>query len=147
MNNNTPQPSTPSQTGDSGRLCGCRVLVADPDASQQKLIGRILESEGARVRTVSDSAEVITILFANDDSDRDTDLVILNANLPSVGDVHAVRRLRDGGFRKPILAMAHQDVERGRADLLMAGYNDVIDKPISRESIVSRLQGFTKPPL
>lgn len=135
------QTSVRSDGAVSGRLSGCGILIVEADPAQRKLIHRFLESEGACIRTTSGSAEAVVLLFAHNARDEDTDIVLLNANLPDVRDVEAVGRLRDGGFRRTIIAMAWQKDAANRDALISAGYDEVIIKPIQREELVAILEG------
>ncbi|MCB9853306.1 MAG: response regulator transcription factor [Phycisphaerales bacterium] len=119
------------------RLDKCSILVAEGDPSQRKLIERFLAAEGARVTATSGSAEAVATLFGVDARDEDTDIVLLNANLPDIRDVDAIGRLRDGGFTRTIIAMAWKRDSENRAALINAGYDDVLLKPVSRDELIT----------
>lgn len=131
--------ATSGQPG-RGRLNGCGILVAEADAAQRKLVHRLLEKEGARITTVAGSAEAVVALFGHDARDEDTDIVLLNPNLPTVGDVNAVERLRDGGFARTIIAMAWSADSARQSAWLNAGFNDHIAKPIRRDALIDLIE-------
>lgn len=130
----------------SGRLARCGILVAEADEAQRKLVYRLLEIEGANVTCVPGSAEAIAYLFGHDARDEDTSIVLLNANLPDVRAINAVDRLRDGGFKQPIIAMAWDRDAEQHAGYIAAGYTDLIMKPIRRDELISKLATYVHRP-
>ncbi|HPF39534.1 MAG TPA: response regulator [Phycisphaerae bacterium] len=126
----------------AGRLARCGVLIAEADQAQAKLISRFLEAEGARVTMAPGSAEAVAMLFGREANDNDTDVVLMNANLPNVCDIDAVGRLRDGGFHRTIIAIAWKRDDQNRAALKNAGYNDVIIKPVCRDELITKVEFF-----
>jgi two-component system, sensor histidine kinase and response regulator len=124
---------------DADRLRGVRILFADTDESQRKLFVRILERQGAQVSAVPDGAHALAMLFAENARDDDTDLVILNANSPATLDIQAIKRLRDGGFRKPILAMGWPNETQCKTTFLEAGYDDFVSKNLPQEDLIATL--------
>lgn len=130
----------------AGRLASCGILVAEADDAQRKLLHRFLEAEGARVTTVTSGAEAIAYLFGREARDEDTDIVLLNANLPEVCEIEAVHRLRDGGFTRTIIAMAWSGAGGDRKAFADAGYTDLIRKPINRDELITKLEIYFKRP-
>jgi DNA-binding response OmpR family regulator len=115
-----------------------RVLVADDSETILLLLRTRLEMEGYEVSTAVDGQEVIETLAGIDD-DQKPDLILLDAMMPRMSGLDALRILRDEGSETPILIVsAHREEETlSRAEVL--GADGCIPKPIDFEDLLGRI--------
>jgi two-component system sensor histidine kinase/response regulator len=107
-----------------------RILVAEDNAVNQKLIERILQRDGHAV-TIAENGRVCCELHG-----RDTfDLVLMDMQMPEMSGLEAAARIRreEGrtGARTPIVALTANTSPEDRQACLHAGMDDMLAKPVS----------------
>ena len=72
------------------------------------------------------------------------DMILMDINMPEMDGCEATRRLRDGGYTRPILALTANamlaDVERCR----QAGCDEHLAKPIDRHRLLQTIAAYVK---
>jgi signal transduction histidine kinase/DNA-binding response OmpR family regulator len=121
----------PSPPEPSRRL---RILVAEDNPVNQKVVLRILEKMGHVPTIAANGREAISVLASHS-----FDLVFMDVQMPEMDGLAATKRIREGekqtGLHLPIIAMtAH--VMKGDQDLcVQAGMDGYISKPVSSKRI------------
>jgi signal transduction histidine kinase/CheY-like chemotaxis protein len=111
-------------------LRGMRVLVAEDNAVNQKLICRILDKLGADVTVVDNGEAAIARLFAES-----FEIVLMDCQMPVLDGYEATRRIRAGAAGStaksiPIVALTAHVLSGDRDRCLQAGMDDYLTKPI-----------------
>jgi PAS domain S-box-containing protein len=112
-----------------------RILLAEDNATNQKVALAILSKLGLRADAVGDGSEAVKALETIP-----YDLVLMDVRMPLMDGIEATQRIRDPrsavlDHDLPILAMT-ADVTRANLELCnRAGMNGFVPKPISIESI------------
>lgn len=75
-----------------------RLLVVDDDISVGKLLRAIFDGEGWEVVNATSGEECLTMV-----RDAPPDVIVLDNMMPGITGVETARRLREGGFDKPIV--------------------------------------------
>jgi len=75
-----------------------RLLVVDDDLSVGKLLRAIFEREGWEVDSAGSGEECLTTVEATP-----PDVIVLDHMMPGLTGIETARRLRHGGFHKPIV--------------------------------------------
>ena len=105
-----------------------RILVAEDNRTNQKVIKAILERGGHRVVLVDDGQEAVERL------ERDRfDLVLMDLGMPGLGGIEAVKLLRflkDPAELPPILALSADATPESREACRKVGFSDYLTKPI-----------------
>ena len=116
-----------------------RLLVADDSETVLLMLQRRLEMSGYEVETATDGRQVVEMI-ASAGSDRQPDLILLDAMMPVMSGVDALRELRESGVKVPVLIIsAHLDAqEPGR--MKAAGANGVVPKPFEWDDLVARIE-------
>jgi signal transduction histidine kinase/ActR/RegA family two-component response regulator len=120
-----------------------RVLVAEDNAVNQKVITLMLERMGHRVDAVGNGAEAVEALAR-----APYDVVLMDVQMPELDGIAATQmiRARESARRTPIIALTanvfDDDVRRCRD----AGMDDFIGKPVRRELLVAALSRFGASP-
>ena len=114
------------------------ILFADDDPMLRHLATAILESGGYRVRQARDGAEALSII----DSGEDIALVITDLRMPGMGGDGLVTQLR-GRVQTatlPVIILTGSDEHDTEVQLMDAGADDYIRKPIDPPRFLARVK-------
>ena len=132
-----PRPLTPGQA----RL-GLRVLVAEDNVVNQKLITRMLEKLGCSATVAASGRRAIELWQAGT-----FDIVLMDLQMPDMDGLEATRaireleRARDGGHRMPIIALTAHVLPAYREQCLANGMDGFLSKPVTLAALVAALSG------
>ena len=124
-----------------------RVLVAEDNAVNQRLVKRMLEKMGYPVDIASDGYEAVSLAMANR-----YDIIIMDCSMPEMDGYQAtaeIRRLhQEGALRRiPIIALTANAMPEDRQRCLAAGMDDYLSKPIARDDLRAMLDKYLSPGL
>lgn len=120
----------------SGVLDGVSVLLCEDSDTVATLVKLILEREGAAVAR-AENGQIGIDIFLKPTSD--FDVVITDIQMPLKDGYAVAARLRETGWRKPIIAFTAFAVERDADKCFAAGCSHYITKPIDVETFPSRI--------
>lgn len=116
-----------------------RILVADDSETILLLIRTRLEMEGHEVATAGDGQEVADALRGGGTH---PDLLLLDAMMPRMSGIDALRELRAAGIRTPALIVsAHR--EAGAEEDAELGVDGYVTKPIDFERLFAMIAELT----
>lgn len=119
---------------------GGRVLVAEDNAVNQKLIQMMLHKLGCSVTLAATGTELLEIFTC---SPQDYDLIFMDIQMPEMDGFEALKLIRQRGFsNKPVVAMTAHAMPEHREECLSAGMDEYISKPIRRPELIRVLQQF-----
>jgi two-component system sensor histidine kinase/response regulator len=120
---------------------GCRVLLAEDNAVNQRVAVLMLERLGCRVDVAGNGLEALDL------SGRlPYDIIFLDCQMPELdgyGAARAIRAREAGGPRVPIIALTANAMDGDRAECLAAGMDDYLSKPVVMASLASALRRYT----
>jgi CheY-like chemotaxis protein/HPt (histidine-containing phosphotransfer) domain-containing protein len=115
-----------------------RILIAEDNLTNQKVILRVLERMGYRAELAATGLEVLQAL------DRQPyDLVLMDVRMPEMDGYEATRMIckRWGSSERPtIVAMTAQAMQGDREECMAAGMDDYISKPVRIDELVAVLK-------
>jgi CheY-like chemotaxis protein/nitrogen-specific signal transduction histidine kinase len=118
-----------------------RILLAEDNAINQRLVMRILEKRGHKVKVVGTGREALDALAA-----QAFDLVLMDVQMPDMDGLEATRVIRDtetgSGMRLPVLAITAHTMKGDREKCLGAGMDEVITKPIDSTRLIEMVESF-----
>jgi signal transduction histidine kinase/DNA-binding response OmpR family regulator len=118
-------------------LRGRRVLVTDDRPEIRYLIQRFFEDAGADVMTAASGSAAIDCVKEDGGSvGENVDLVVMDMSMPDVDGIEATRRLRDAGFKKPVIALTAAATKEDHDRFLKAGCDAYLVKPVEREALI-----------
>lgn len=120
----TPEKSVTPTLQDIPSLQG-RVLLAEDNPVNQKLIQRVIAKTGAEVVVVGDGQQAMDAAFEGH-----FDLILMDVNMPVLGGLEATRGLRAGGYSLPIYALTAEHGQREVDASLSAGCDGHLLKPL-----------------
>lgn len=139
-----------SPLGGEEKSPGLRILVAEDNLVNQKLIGRLLEKDGHEVVVVSNGEEVLHQLdnrghFAIYRGESNPfDLVLMDIQMPVMGGVDATRLVRERerhiDRHVQIVALTANAISGQRDEYLALGMDDYLSKPIELAALRRLLQ-------
>ncbi|EAR09735.1 response regulator [Reinekea blandensis] len=119
-----------------------RVLLAEDNLLNQKVVLRMLEQTGVQVDTCVNGREAIEKLKTNH-----YDLVLMDCYMPRLDGLEATRLIRkdeiNTGQHIPIVAMTSEQTPEVERECLAAGMDDFLGKPLQRDLLVGALQRWT----
>ncbi|MCB0320359.1 MAG: response regulator, partial [Bdellovibrionales bacterium] len=121
-----------------------RVLVAEDNYINQKLITAILERAGHVVTIARDGEELIDLL----EEGIETDLICMDIQMPKMNGVQAAKQIRamDRVKSIPIIAVTAHALDGDEERYMALGIDGYVCKPIHRESFLSLVSSLgTKP--
>jgi signal transduction histidine kinase/DNA-binding response OmpR family regulator len=134
-------PGVPSPPALPPLLEGVRVLLAEDNPVNQRIVARILEKAGCSVEVASDGRQAIKVLVQDE-----FDLVLMDVQMPHMDGFEATAAIRsDGRFRSlPIIAMTAHAMKGDRERCLQAGMNDYVSKPVHTEQLLGAIAKWTE---
>jgi len=116
-------------------------LIVDDDDAVHLIVERNLRSIGIKSIAVSTGTEAIKKL-----SDQDFDFIIMDISMPDQDGLDAARWIRDLNDRKrkdlPIFALTSFSSEDHTKEILEAGFNAHLVKPLELSNLVALLEKY-----
>lgn len=116
-----------------------RILIVDDDEKIISMLRRGLAFEGYDVYTASNGAEGLRMIL-----NEEPDVVILDVMMPQVDGFEALRRLREGGSKIPVLMLTAKDEVENRVKGLDTGADDYLVKPFALEELLARVRALLR---
>ena len=126
-----------------GALFG-RILLVEDFAPTQRLISTLLQRAGAEVTVGSHGKEAVELVLDAMEDGRPHDLVLMDMQMPVLDGYRATERLRNHGYRGPIIALTAHALAGDREKCMDAGCDDYVTKPVDRRQLIEmcrRLMG------
>ena len=116
-----------------------KILLIENDHSMAEIIKRFLVSKKHNVYTVFDGEEGENILYSNK-----FDLLILEANLPSVSGFEILMNLREIGDNTPAIFITSSNTALDFEEAYKSGCDDYIKKPFELKELEMRINYLKK---
>lgn len=113
------------------------ILVADDALENRILLERILSKTGAHIASVENGAEALERF-----DQKNFDAVILDIQMPICDGYQTASRLRQGGFKGPIVALTAHAMREERNRCLEAGFDEHISKPVDFVKLIEILRNM-----
>lgn len=127
----------PTPSGESA-LVTMDVLVVDDNASNLSVCEAFLQNIGVRPHIATSGINALKLLRA-----RNFDLILMDIQMPEMDGIKTTQKIREqeaNHQRTPIVALSAHAVNDRRAELLLAGLDDFISKPISESDLQKMVQ-------
>ena len=126
---------------DLANLTGVRALVVEDEPDASDLVQRILEEQGAEVRTVPSALDALQTL-----AERSIDVIVSDIGLPGMDGYELMRQIRagrvPGASNTPAVAQTPFARPEDHAQALNAGFQAHVAKPIDCSAFVAEVAGL-----
>jgi two-component system KDP operon response regulator KdpE len=112
-----------------------RILLVDDELAIRRALRPPLVELGFQVVDVSRGEEALQMLRAGG-----FDVVLLDVNMPGIGGIETLRRIRAFAPRLPILMLTVRDAEEEKVEALELGADDYVTKPFSMRELIARIR-------
>jgi CheY-like chemotaxis protein len=133
------EPKTETIPTSEKKLAGKRILVADDNELNQKIIEHLLKKEGMIVDVANDGREALDLYEKN----RNYDLLLLDLQMPHVDGFQAANYMRKKlACQVPIIALTAGYYPDSDARCFEVGFNQCIHKPLKPHDLMNSLNYF-----
>ena len=105
----------------------------------------MIEEAGATAATAEDGQEAIHLIRQAMQHGEPYDLIVMDMQMPVMNGYEATRRLRQSGFRAPIVALTAHAMAGDRQKCLDAGCSDYLTKPLDHAEFIGLLASRLHP--
>jgi len=116
-----------------------RVLLVDDEPSIRRALRTPLNEMGFATTEASRGEEAIQLLQS-----QAFDIVLLDVNMPGIGGMKTLARLRSMNPTLPILMLTVVDGEEDKVAALESGADDYITKPFSIREVIARMRSAVR---
>ena len=116
-----------------------RILVVDDESAIRRALRPPLVELGFQVAEASRGEEALQLLRSGT-----YDVVLLDVNMPGIGGVETLRRIRTFAPRLPILMLTVRDQEEDKVEALESGADDYVTKPFSTRELIARIRAAVR---
>ncbi len=116
-----------------------RVLVVDDEPAIRRALRPPLEALGFDVTEVSRGEKALQMLRTES-----FDCVLLDVNMPGIGGIETLRRIRVFAPRLPVIILTVRDGEDEKVRALEMGADDYVTKPFGVRELVARMRAAVR---
>ena len=137
-------PDGPPPPANGRKRLDCRLLLAEDNPDNQRVVSLRLTLDGAQVTLAQNGRAAIDLALAARDDGRPFDVILMDMQMPVLDGYEATRLLRAAGIETPIVALTAHAMSDDRAECLQLGCNDFVSKPIQWEQLLAVIEGLVK---
>src|SRR5579871_6048965 len=116
-----------------------KILVVDDEPAIRRALRPPLMELGFQVAEASRGEEALQTLRG-----APYDVVLLDLNMPGIGGMETLRRIRAFAPRMPVLMLTVRDQEEDKVEALDRGADDYITKPFSTRELIARIRSAVR---
>jgi two-component system, sensor histidine kinase and response regulator len=139
----TRQPATFKPATAAKPLRALRVLVAEDNLVNRKLVTRLLQKRGHRITAVENGRAAVARIASA--ARKPFDVVLMDVQMPEMSGLEATAAIRSWeagrGVHVPIVAVTAHAMQGDRERCLAAGMDGYLAKPIDVEELIAAVEG------
>jgi two-component system KDP operon response regulator KdpE len=112
-----------------------RILLVDDESAIRRALRPPLFELGFQVAEASRGEEALQMMRSSV-----FEVVLLDINMPGIGGIETLRRMRAFAPRLPILMLTVRDGEEEKVQALELGADDYVTKPFSTRELIARIR-------
>ena len=116
-----------------------RILVVDDEPAIRRALRPPLMELGFQLAEASRGEEALQALRSVA-----YDAVLLDINMPGIGGIETLRRIRTFAPRLPVLMLTVRDDEEDKVQALELGADDYVTKPFSTRELIARIRSAVR---
>lgn len=129
------RPATPAVSADTGEL----ILVADDELLVRRVLAAFFQQHGYEVIEAADGVAALKLVLS-----RQPALVILDVEMPELGGLAVLSRVREAGCTTPVLILSHRGATPQRVEGLTLGADDYLPKPFDYDELLARARALLR---
>ena len=120
-------------------MAGPQILVVEDNEKNMKLFRDILVATGHRTLEATTGGQAVELATAHS-----PDLVLMDIQLPDIGGVEVLGRLRadERTTSVPVVALTAQAMEGDRERFLAAGFDAYLSKPVNVTDLIATVKRY-----
>ncbi len=111
-----------------------KILLVEDSPDNAFLICHYIKSLGANIDVVTDGLQAVKMV-----GQQPYDCVLMDIQMPVMDGLEATRRIRDQGYKKPVIALTSHALPEERARSMQAGCDLHLTKPIKKTDLIDIL--------
>jgi CheY-like chemotaxis protein/HPt (histidine-containing phosphotransfer) domain-containing protein len=111
-----------------------RVLLVDDGEENRDLMSVVLAEAGATFATAENGLVAVEMATS-----QDWDVILMDMQMPVMDGYTATRKLREQGYKKPIVALTAHAMQQSEQECLDAGCSGFLTKPIDFDRLITTL--------
>ena len=135
VKNGTNYSAKPAVAKDEVSIAGLKVLVAEDNPTNRKVIQMLLKKLGIEAFIVDDGQQLLDSIDS-----QQPDLILMDCHMPIMDGFEATKLLRKRGMTIPIYALTAGVSTEERIECANIGMNEVLTKPVTLQSLKAALQ-------
>src|SRR5579863_1325833 len=116
-----------------------RILIVDDEPAIRRALRPPLVELGFQITEASRGEEALQALRG-----AMPDIVLLDVNMPGIGGIETLRRMRASSPRLPIIMLTVRDQEEDKVEALDLGADDYVTKPFSTRELIARIRASVR---
>lgn len=124
---------------ESNGSAGQKILVVDDEDSLADMLTTALRFAGYEVGSSGTGFDALQSV-----KDNPPDLVVLDVNLPDIDGFEVCRRIRNDGFKSPVIFLTARDSNEDLRTGFGGGGDDYLTKPFSLEELTLRIEAILR---
>lgn len=118
----------------ASQLEGMRILLVEDSLDNQALFSIYLNKAGVKLDIASDGSQGFDLAMSHP-----YDVILMDVQMPIMDGITSVKKLRQSGHKGPIIALTAHAMKEERDRCLVAGFNDFLSKPASRDDLIDMI--------
>src|ERR1700690_2110013 len=123
-----------------------RILLAEDNAVNQKIVTGVLEKHGHSVVVTMNGREAVAAFEGK--TERPFDLILMDVQMPDMDGLEATtvirRKEEKTGGHIPIIALTAHAMKGDREMCLQVGMDGYVTKPVKSDELLSAIEAFTQ---
>jgi CheY-like chemotaxis protein len=131
---------------ESGRsVASRRVLIVEDGLDNQRLISFLLKKEGMEVELADNGKLGAEQALAAQEAGHPYDFVLMDMQMPVMDGYTATRKLREAGYKRPIIALTAHAMKNDMEKCLNAGCDAYATKPVNKQKLLETISHLAAP--
>ena len=119
-------------------FAGKTVLLVDDHEQNRQLISRLLVKMNINVIQAKSGVQALDYL----DQVANISLVLLDIQMPHMGGVEALGKIREKGIELPVIALTANSMDHEIKEYLDKGFSDHLGKPLVRDVFIQKISSY-----
>ena len=111
-----------------------KVLLVEDNETNRIVASGFLKKMGLKVSVAEDGFMALQKVV-----EEDFDVILMDIQMPNMNGLEATKKLRENGFKKPIIAMTAAAMQSDKENAKSAGMDEYVTKPIDDEELAITL--------